>query len=228
MRAGAGVWCDDIEKWKARKAVREVPAGTPVVLGFDGSDVDDWTAIRAETEDGYQFTPRYGPAGLRTPTIWDPADWGGQVPRLEVAAAMDELFATFKVVRLYFDPPYWSTEGDAWSARYGEKVVIRWYTQRALQMQAAADRLKTDVYKADSTFTHDGCPTTEAHVEATHKLPRPGGTKDNPRYVLTKPEDGRKIDACVTSIICHEAAGDVTAAKLWPKKAKRKLVVMTR
>jgi hypothetical protein len=82
MKAGAGVWIDDIEKWKARAQVREVPDGTAVVLGFDGSDIDDWTAIRAETEDGYQFTPTYGP--LKLPTIWNPADWDGQVPRLEV------------------------------------------------------------------------------------------------------------------------------------------------
>jgi hypothetical protein len=227
MKAGAGVWCE-IDPWKARARPREVPDGTPVVLGFDGSDIDDWTAIRAETEDGYQFTPTYGPPGAPTPTIWDPADWGGQVPRLEVADAMAELMRRFTVVRLYADPPYWSTEIDAWAATYGEKVVIRWYTQRPVQMQAAADRLKTDISKSDSTFTHDGCPLTEAHVEATHKEPRPGGTKDNPRYVLTKPEDGRKIDACVTSILCHEAAGDVTAATLWPKPVRRKLVVMTR
>ncbi|HTI26173.1 MAG TPA: hypothetical protein VL652_34610 [Kutzneria sp.] len=219
MAAGAGVWMD-IEAWKARKAPREVPDGTAIVLGFDGSDVDDWTAIRAETEDGYQFTPTYGLAGLKVPTIWDPAKWGGQVPRLEVGAAVKELMTRFVIVRMYLDPPYWTTEADAWSAEYGEKKVIRWATARPLQMQAAAERLHTDVTKAESAWSHDGCTTTEAHVEATHKLPRPGG-----RYVLTKPEDGRKIDASITSIICHEAAGDVTAAKLWPAKTRRRVVV---
>jgi hypothetical protein len=225
MRAGAGVWCD-IEKWKARKQPRVVPAGTPVVLGFDGSDVDDSTAIRAETQDGYQFTPTYGPLNL--PTIWSPADWGGQVPRLEVRAAVKHLMTHFKVVRMYVDPPYWTTECDGWAAEYGEKVVIRWYTQRAIQMQAAADRLKTDVSKSDSTFTHDGCEITEQHVEATHRESRTGGTKDNPRYVLAKPEDGRKIDACVTSVLCHEAAGDVTAAKEWPPPPKQSRMIVRR
>lgn len=219
MRAGAGVWLD-VEAWKARAQPREVPKGAAVVLGMDGSDVDDWTAIRAETEDGYQFTPRYGPAGLRLPTIWNPADWDGQVPRLEVAAAVEELMTYFRVVRFYIDPPYWTTEADDWAAKYGAKKVIRWSTGRPLQMQAAAERLHTDVTKAESVFSHDGCEITEAHIEATHKAPRP-----NNRYVLTKPEDGRKIDAAVTSIVCHEAAGDVTAAKLWPK-VQRKLVVL--
>lgn len=224
MKAGAGAWLDEIEKWKARAEPREVPDGTAVVLGFDGSDIDDWTAIRAETQDGYQFTPTYGP--LKLPTIWNPADWDGQVPRLEVAKAVAELMGRFMVARMYADPPYWTTEVDGWAATHGEKVVIRWYTQRQVQMQAAADRLKTDISKSDSTFRHDRCEFTEQHVEATHKEPRPGGTKDNPRYVLTKPEDGRKIDACVTSILCHEAAGDVTAAGLWPKKKSSKMLVL--
>lgn len=209
MRAGAGVWCDG-PKWEARKKPQVVPDGTAVVLGMDGSDVDDWTVIRAETQDGYQFTPAYGPEGMKLPTVWNPRDWGGQVPRLEVAAALEELMRRFQVVRMYIDPPYWATEADDWAAQYGEKRVIRWQTARPVQMQAAAERLLTDVLKKDSTFTHDGCPFTQAHVEATHKEPRPGG-----RYVLSKPEDGRKIDACVTSILAHEAAGDVTAAELW-------------
>jgi hypothetical protein len=213
MKAGAGTWLDEIQKWKGRAAPREGPDGTPIVLGFDGSDLDDFTGFRAETQDGYQFTPRYGPLNL--PTIWNPADWNGQVPRNEVRTALREVMRHYQVIRMYGDPPYFTTEMDDWAAEYGEKVVIRWYTQRATQMQAAADRLKTDISKSDSTFTHDGCEITEAHVEATHKELRAGGTKDNPRYVLTKPEDGRKIDACVMSILCHEAAGDVTAAGLW-------------
>lgn len=229
MSAGAGVWLE-AAKWSARawKVVngvlvsREVPRGTPVVLAMDGSDVDDWTAIRAETEDGYQFTPTYGPEGFELPTIWNPADWGGQVPRLEVAAAVAHLMSYFEVVRFYIDPPYWPTEIDAWAAEYGEKKVIRWATLRPLHMQAAAERLHTDVTKADATFTHDGCLITTPHIEATHKAPRPGK-----RYVLTKPEDGRKIDAAVTSILCHEAAGDATSLKLWPKpRVRKKLIVM--
>src|SRR5690606_19782629 len=219
MAAGSGVWMA-VERWHARRRPREVPDGTPIVLGFDGSDIDDWTAVRAETQDGYQFTPTYGP--LRLPTVWDPAEWGGQVPRQEVRDALSELMARYRVVRLYADPPYWSTEIDEWAAEYGNDRVIRWYTHRPVQMQAAADRLHTDVTKAGSTFTHDGCPLTAEHIEAVHKEARPGG-----RYKLVKPTDGRKIDMAIVSILAHEAACDVTAAGLWPKpRAPRKLIVM--
>jgi hypothetical protein len=95
--------------------------GTAVVGGFDGSDTDDWTVLRLQTEDGYQFTPRYGPD--RRPAIWNPAEHGGQVPRLEVAACIEEIFETYLVGRLYYDPPGWKSEGQDWESRYGEKVV---------------------------------------------------------------------------------------------------------
>jgi hypothetical protein len=218
--AGQGAWLDG-DKWDDReiKQPRLIEDGVAVVLALDGSDVDDWTGIRAETEDGYQFTPTYGPDNK--PTIWDPAEYGGQVPRLEVGTAVDELFARFTVVRFYIDPPYWETEADHWAERYGEKRVLRWETYRPVQMHAAAERLITDVTKADSGFHHDGCPTTALHVRNARKAARPGN-----RYVLRKASPAQKIDLSVTAVICHEAAGDVHAAKLWPKKVRRKVIVM--
>lgn len=218
--AGSGSWMDG-DKWDARKKPTMVPAGTAVVMALDGSDVDDWTAIRCETRDGHQFTPTYGPDKL--PCVWNPADHAGQVPRLEVRAAFDEIMSTFSVVRAYIDPPYWETEADEFAEKYGEKRVVRWETYRAVQMHAACERLLTDVVKADSGFSHDGCQHAALHMRNARKAARPSN-----RYVLKKASPGQKIDVCVTSIICHEAAGDVTAADLWPKRVKRKLVVMTR
>lgn len=216
---GSGSFLDG-SCWDDRAFPLDVPDGAAVALGMDGSDTDDWTVIRAETEDGFQFTPCYGPD--RRPTIWDPAEFGGQVPRLEVAAAVDELMGRYRVARMYVDPPDWKSEIDAWAARYGDKVVLRWETYRPVQMHAAAQRLATDVMKADTPFWHDGCPVTARHVRHARKSPRPGQ-----RYVLAKPSQSQKIDACVASILAHEAACDATAGDLWPKPAARqKLVVM--
>lgn len=171
---GMGTWLQQ-DRWDHRAELRDVPDGTRIVLGFDGSDIDDWTGLRAETLDGYQFTPTYGPD--QRPTIWDPADWDGQVPRLEVAAAVDEVFSRFDVVRMYADPPYWTSEVADWQATHGEKRVTPWHTTRAVQMHAACEQLLTDVVKADTTFRHDGCETTSLHVR-TRERPRglPTGT----------------------------------------------------
>lgn len=204
---GKGTWCDGA-KWDGRRKLREVARKTQIVLGFDGSDSDDWTVLRAETRDGYQFTPTFGPD--RKPTIWNPAEHKGQVPRLEVAAAIEDVFAFFDVVRMYADPPYWDTEVDAWAERYGKERVVQFHTYRPVQMHAAAERLLTDVVKKDATFTHDGCPVTATHVRNARKEARAGE-----RYVLAKPAQTQKIDAAMSSILAHEAAGDVTAAALW-------------
>lgn len=209
--AGLGTWME-VDAWNARSKPRELGKREQVVLGFDGSDVDDWTGIRAETHDGYQFTP----VTAAGPTIWSPADHGGKVPRLEVAAAVAELFTMFDVVRMYADPPYWETELDTWAEKYGEKRVIRWASYRPVPMHAALERLLTDVNKADSGFSHDGCATTSLHIGNARRAGRTMGSV--PRYILTKPGDGRKIDLAVASTLCHEAWGDVTAAKLWRRK----------
>lgn len=203
--AGLGAWMDG-DRWDGRKSPVDVPYGTQVVLGFDGSDVDDWTGIRAQTRDGYQFTP-VTPGGV---TIWDPAEHGGQVPRLEVAAAVEWLFTNFDVLRMYADPPYWETEIDAWAEKFGEKRVLRFQTYRPVQMHAACERLLVDVSKTESPFHHDGCEVTRQHLLNARTAQRPSN-----RYVLSKPGDGRKIDMAVVSVLCNEAAGDVTAAKLW-------------
>lgn len=225
--AGLGTWMDP-EKWRARRradapgraaelkewARRQalwVPERTPVVLGFDGSDVDDWTGFRLQTRDNFQWTPRW-PDGR--PMRWDPMDHGGQVPRLEVAAALDYIMATWLVVRGYFDPPYWETEIDAWAEKYGDDRIVQWWTLRSRPMTYALDRLLIDVSKKDATFEHDGCPDTEDHMGAAKTEKRPNGT-----YKLVKPGDGRKIDLAIPSVLANEAHGDVTADDKWPKAA---------
>jgi hypothetical protein len=223
---GAGSWMDG-EKWEARSwqkvnpgaLLRVVPDGTPIVLGMDGSDTDDWTGIRAQTADGFQFTPTYGDS---RPTYWNPAEHRGQVPRLEVDAAVEEIFERFVVVRMYADPPDWKTEIDGWSAKYGEKVVMRWETYRITQAHAALVRLHADVHKADSAFVHDGCKATFTHVKNARKLVRP-----NKKYIIGKPSQTQKIDLAMVSTLANEAAGDVTAAGLWPKpRVRRKIIAM--
>lgn len=215
---GSGSWMSG-DAWDAKAEPCDVEDGTAVVGGFDGSDIDDWTALRLETLDGYQFTPTYGPDEL--PTVWNPADFGGQVPRLEVEAAVEEIFARYDVTRFYADPPYWESEIDGWAERFGEKRVVRWYTYRTVQMHAAAERLLTDVSKADSTFRHDGCPMTAVHVRNARKAARSGG-----RYVLTKSAPTQKIDAAIPSILAHEAAGDAKAAGQARPRKKSRMIVM--
>lgn len=209
--AGAGAWMD-MAAWEGKKASRVVEAKTPIALGFDGSDVDDWSGIRAETLDGYQFTPTYHDG---RPTIWNPAEFGGRVPRLEVLAAIEEIYDRYDVVRGYFDPPYWQSEIDALEGRY-PKRVFRWETYRPKQMHAALERLRTDVVLPDSTFTHDGDEQVSIHMRNAVEVPR----TPYPSYLIFKPpgSDTQKIDLAMSSVLAHEAASDVIAAGYTPQE----------
>lgn len=180
-----------------------------ISAGFDGSDSDDWTALRAETMAGYQFTPTYEIGGERFPTIWDPAKFGGRIPRSHVHAAVEQLFNDHDVVRFYYDPPDWKTEGESWALQYGEKIVVEWATYRVSAMHASLVRFVTDL--STGLITHDGCPITANHIANARKSPKPGQ-----KYLLAKPHGAyhQKIDAAMASVLAHEAAADCRAAGL--------------
>jgi hypothetical protein len=185
------------------------PKGTGVAGGFDGSLNDDWTAIKLETREGCIFTPRYGP-DLR-PTIWNPAEWGGEIPRDQVKTAWAAIVDYYDLRRVYCDPGFhdetsWETEIEDWATEWGEEVFIEWPTTSAQRMFPAIRRFESDM----KTITHDGCPITEAHMRNARKIPLRRG------YTLGKPSPQQKIDAAVTSILAHEAACDVRAEG-WPE-----------
>lgn len=179
----------------------EPEPGTSICLGFDGSDVSDWTCIRAETRDGFQFTPRFGGAG----TLWDPSAHGGRIPRAEVDAAIHDLFNRFDVRRLYCDPPLWRSEIESWALKWPDDRVIEWPTYRPMPMYDALERFVADL--AAGRVTHDGCPDSARHIANARVSRRKDG-----RYVLTKPDADRKIDAAMASVLAHEAAADQRAA----------------
>jgi phage terminase large subunit-like protein len=190
----------------------EPAEGTSVCGGFDGSENNDWTAIKLETREGFLFTPRYGPD--RRPTIWNPVDWDGRIPRGEVRAAWDELSERFELLRVYCDPGFhdetsWETEIEEWAAKHGDEVFVPWPTNSLGRMYPAIRRFEADLR---TLITHDGCPITAGHVRNARKIAR------GDRYTLGKPAQHQKIDAAVTSVLAHEAACDQRAAGWEPEQ----------
>jgi hypothetical protein len=201
--AGSRAWLD-MAKWDAKTEPRDVLPGTRIALGWDGSDVDDWSAIRAETLDGYQFTPVLANG---RPTYWDPkASPTGRISHIEVMAAFEELALTFDVVREYWDPPYWQTELDDRQATRGKRCVA-FPTNQPQRMFEALEQFKTDVHGSESRFRHDGCEQTGFHLRNAVERPRL-----NQRYILGKASDQQKIDLAMSSVLAHKAACDAVAA----------------
>jgi phage terminase large subunit-like protein len=184
--------------------------GTSVAGGFDGSLNDDWTAIKLETREGHLFTPRYGPD--RRPTIWNPAEWNGTIPRLQVTVAWAEIQARYSLRRVYCDPGFhdetsWESDIEDWAKEWGDKVFVPWPTTSIQRMYPAIRRFEADLKQV----THDGCPITSSHMRNARKIPVRRGSG----YTLGKPSNHQKIDAAVTSILAHEAAADQRADG-WP------------
>lgn len=203
--------------WDEREELLDVQPGAKIAIGFDGSDSDDWTAIRAvDLASLHRFTPTYGPDNR--PTWWNPAEWGGAIPRAEVAAAVDELCERYDVVRAYCDPPDWRTEIGEWSMRYGEKVIIEWPTYRLVAMHAALERNVTDL--ASGRTTHDACQTTALHYANARKLARAGQ-----RYLIGKASQHQKIDLAMADTLAYEAAVDAIEAGALNTTKKRSRVI---
>lgn len=199
---GLGTFMQE-ELWDDFTAPEDVPYGSPVCLGFDGSRSNDWSAIRLETIDGYRFTPTYGPDNR--PTFWNPKDWPGElVPRGEVVAAFHDVFAKYKVARAYLDPRHWETQADTLASQYGEDVVVQWPTNQIRRMYEGLTRYLTDM-KAGLT-THSDDPVAKEHALHARKLAKPGD-----QYILGKPADHMKIDILMADVLAHEAAADMRA-----------------
>ena len=185
------------------------PDGEQICLGFDGSETDDWTVIQAETRDGYSFTPQYGPDAR--PTIWNPAEWGGQVPRGEVFSAVDEILTRFKVRLAYCDPPGWQTDIFKWDEMADKRgVFMEWATYRQAPMFSALKRFETDL--AQGRIRHDGCPLATLAIRNAKKVAQP-----SQRYRLGKPSQNQKIDPAMGRVLAHEACMDAFEAG-WPSE----------
>ena len=192
--------------------------GTSVCGGFDGSENDDWSAIKLETLAGYIFTPRYGPD--RRPTIWNPAEWGGRTPRHEIRAAWGELATRFELERVYCDPGFrdessWDSEIEEWDLEWGPDIFVPWVmsgSRRTGAVYTALRRFESDL--THGGISQDGCPITETHMGNARKLAKSGD-----QYIVGKPAHRQKIDAAVTSVLAHEAASDARATG-WATKKK--------
>ena len=202
----------DPRVWDALANHQEVAAGTPVGIGFDGSNNRDATAIRACTADGYGFT-----LGIWQRPDDAPADW--TVPRTEVRRVLDAAFKKYRVGRMFCDPWKWHSEIEDWAAAYGkdgndDPVVVVLDTNQNSKFVPAVDRWLTAI--REGTHTHDGDPMTADHVKSAHL--KPVRLSDDPedgrtRYRLEKGEERRLIDAAVADVLAYEAAMTMTVPK---------------
>ena len=165
-----------------------VPDGAYICLGFDGSENNDWSAIRAETADGHVFTPTYGPRQPARPSGTRAPSPAATSTASEVAAAVDEIFSRYNVGRFYCDPQDWRSEIGEWALKYGDKVVMEWPTNQISRMYAALSRFEVDL--GSGRVTHDD-DHDRRHPRRQRPQEGPDGAALHPHQACRPPEDRR-------------------------------------
>lgn len=167
----------------------DVPAGTPVVLGFDGAYSDDSTALLGAT---VEAEPYVWVIGLWEKSPTAPVTW--HVPHHEVDQAVLEACATWDVREVAADPRLWQRDLEAWAR---QQVPVVPFPQTAPRMIPAAQRFYDAV--ATGTMRHSGDPRLARHV---------GNTTVRPNGHLAKEHEksGRKIDAAIAAVMAYERA----------------------
>ena len=197
----------------------EPDRNTVVTLGFDGARRRDTTALVAcDVERSHMWLVD---SWARPEHAED--DW--EVDATLVDAAVEMAFDSWDVWRLYGDPPYWDDRLDSWAGEYGDKRVVKWWTNR--QRQMANSVRSFDNAMRSGSFTHDGNPVLTEHVNNAYRQDTNlRDDDDRPLWLLRKERPGSplKIDAAMAAILCWEAAGDCRAAGIPRTRKSRKLV----
>lgn len=204
-------WAWDRQRWMDLGGSGLVaPAGSIIVVGFDGARHDDATAlVCTEVATGNTWLE-----GLwERPEKTD--DW--EVPESEVTSKVADIFDRWKVWRLYADPPYWESTVAAWEARFRsfdrKQAVVPWWTNRWRQVGYACRSLAGAIRAGEIRHQVDDRDDLTRHVR--NCVRRPVNARDEegrPLWTIAKPAPGRKIDAAMALILAWEARTDAIAA----------------
>lgn len=195
--------------WPFATDAIEPEAGRLITLGFDGSRFRDATAIvGTDVITGYQWVVG----------IWEPPplkktgdDW--EVDKQSVDAAMADAFERWQVWRLYADPPLWGSEIAAWAGKWGDKVVVEWWTNQYRKMAYALQDFRTAMVNGD--VTNDGNELMARHIANACKHETNFRNEDNDEFMWIIRKDRKdspfKIDAAMAGCLSWQAREDAVA-----------------
>jgi hypothetical protein len=212
------------DEWASAESTQDVPRGTVVTLGFDGSRTRDATALVATVvATGYQWV-----VGVWERPELAPPEW--EVPVGEVDLAVEGAFERFSVWRLYADPYWWEDTIARWMGRYGEdRVVFLQTNTQKLRMTRTLKAFETAVRRGELTHERCQCRVRQsrdqrcpaevfaAHISNAVKRDVNLRDEDGERlYTISKEHKNslRKIDAAMAAVLSWGARLDAVAKGL--------------
>jgi hypothetical protein len=233
---------------------KPVEMGTPITLGFDGSQgrakgkADATALIACRLSDGYMWEVlvREPPNNPREAREWT-------APVFEYDMAVQQMFRDFKVVGFYADPSGWEAHVSRWEEMYGRKLRVRgggdahhpimaWprgkttqtiqFIKRlraAIESSALARTQALTVHKGDKTKLKGVGEWTYcgSHLFTQHLL-NARMKKHTTGYLLAKsyPESPQKIDSAYAAVLAWKARLDCVAKGLDRQRVERKVLTL--
>jgi hypothetical protein len=211
--AAEDAWADPLE-WDACAAPDKfVLADDKIVAFFDGSKSDDTTGlVGCRLSDGHLFV-----IGAWAKPPGDRGK-GWIVDRAGVNAAVESMFASYKVVGFFADPSdtrdddgerFWEPMIDDWHRQYGPQLQvwatqagdrrhsISWDMRNRMHVEAftlAAGRFLTEM--ATRGFTHDGSGMLRQHIRNARRRTNNHGVSFGKEHR----ESARKVDLAVCAV----------------------------
>ena len=190
-----------------------------ITLGFDGSKSNDWTALVAcRVSDGRLFLMK----------VWDPAKFGGEVPREDVDATVHSVFARYEVVAFRADVKEFEAYVDQWGRLYKKRLKVNAspsnpvaFDMRGQQKRFAFDCERLEDAVLEREVSHDGNPILRQHVLNAKRHPT---NYDAIAIRKATKDSSNKIDAAVCAVLAFGARQDY----LMSKKARSGRVVAVR
>lgn len=199
---------------------RELVDGEDVVLFFDGSKSNDWTAlVGCCMSDGHVFT-----AG-----VWGPRKDTGVIDFGRVDSTVARMFERFSVLAFWADVREWeSYVKTSWPEKYGDDLLV-WSVPRGKEPAPIAWDMRSHGYQfaeaaemchaeiQDGGFTHDGNWDTSRHVGNARVFETRG------RFSIKKesPKSPNKIDAAVCVIGARMVYRFVKASDEYEKRSRK-------
>lgn len=210
-RFACGVWVRGYDQWIPRHIWDEcswdcvaetvadefgqIPHGSEIVIGLDGSYNNDCTAVVGCTVASANAVPHVAVLGLWAKPPDENDEW--TVPVLEVEERIRETCREYKVREIAADPRGWARTLEVLDA---ERLPVVVFPQSPTRMIEATSRLFTAVNNGG--VTHSGDADLARHVEnATLKI----GTQGGHIYKPTKHSE-LKIDLAVAAVMAFDRA----------------------
>ena len=204
------LWVDAPEKWLADGAWMgcadrdgEVPAaGTPIVLGFDGSYTRDSTALVGAT---VEAVPYLFVVALQEEPETASEDW-----RVDIGAAeadISEACERWEVMAVACDPMRWQRSIAA--LLDAGLPMVEWPTHNPGRMAPACAAFEDAIQEAG--LAHDGSADLARHVRNCVVVTDSRGRRITKRYKKSR----KRIDLAVSAVVAYDMATRIRGHDNW-------------